>query len=281
MRFATGQDTLAAATAFTARATAPRPFLPALGGILVELDGDRLRLVATDLERTAEVTIEVAGDADGTVLVPGQVLAQVLAALPPGRVELAAEPGTLTVHGNPGLHQLRLLDPADFPSLPDPAEAESGVVAGELLARGVEQVARVVAHESRGLPVLTAVLAETSPERLTLVACDSYRLAVRELDWNGPHQPARALIPARALAEAAKAFAHQAEVIITLEAHQATVTAGVRRLTSRLIEGQFSRLGQPASAPQDHLCGRPRYLDRRAQAGHPLRERRHPGAAGV
>jgi DNA polymerase III subunit beta len=239
MRFATSQPTLAAAAAWAARATAPRPFLPALGGILLELDGDQLRLVATDLERTAEATIEVTGAEDGTALVPGQVLAQVLAALPPGQIELAAELGTLTVHGNPGNHELRLLDPDDFPSLPDPAEAQVGVVPGELLARGVEQVARAVAPERRGLLVLTAVLAETSPERLTLVTCDSYRLAVRELDWSGPDQPTRALIPARALTEAAKAFAHEAEVVITLEAHQTSITAGGRRLTSRLIEGQY------------------------------------------
>jgi DNA polymerase-3 subunit beta len=250
MRFATSQVTLAAAASWAARAAAPRPFLPALGGILAELGGDVLRLVATDLDRTTEATIEVDGDTDGTVLVPGQVFARVLAALPPGRVELAAQPGTLSVHGNPGRHELRLLDPGDFPSLPDPAEAQVGIVAGELLACGVDQVARAVAPDSRGLPVLTAVLAEASLQRLTLVACDSYRLAVRELDWSGPDQPTHALIPARALAEAAKAFAHQAEVLITLEAHQATFEAAGRRLTSRLIEGQFPDWPNLLPAPQ-------------------------------
>lgn len=239
MRLATSQDTLAAAAAFAARATAPRPFMPALGGILAELDGDRLRLAATDLDRTAEAVIEVTGHADGAILVPGQVLAAVLAALPAGPVELAAEPGTLTVHGHPGSHELRLLDPADFPSLPDPAAGQDGTLAGELLARAVDQVARAVAPDSRGQPVLTAILAEASPERLTLVACDSYRLAVRELDWSGPDQPASALIPGRALAEAARAFAREPEVLVTLETHQASLAAVGRRLTTRLVEGEY------------------------------------------
>lgn len=239
MRFATDQATLAAAVAWAARAAAPHPFLPALGGVLAELDGDRLRLVATDLERTAEATIEVNGDRDGTVLVPGQVLANVLAALPAGQVELAADLGTLTVHGQPGDHQLRLLDPADFPSLPELDLASSGVIAGELLARAVDQVARAAARHQDAKLVLTAVLVDATPEGLTLVGCDSYRLAVRELDWSGPTTPASALVPARAMVEAARAFTRDPEAILTLEPHQLTVAAGGRQLTSRLIDGQY------------------------------------------
>jgi DNA polymerase III subunit beta len=250
MRFTTDQATLAAAVAWTARAAAPHPFLPALGGILAELDSDRLRLVANDLERTAEATIVVNGDDDGTVLVPSQVLVQLLAALPAGQVELAATPATLTVHGQPGDHQLRLLDPADFPSLPELDLASSGVIAGELLARAVDQVARAAARHQDAKLVLTAVLADATPERLTLVGCDSYRLAVRELDWSGPATPASALVPARALVEAARAFARDPEAIITLEPHQLTVAAGGRQLTSRLIDGQYPDWAGFFPAPQ-------------------------------
>jgi DNA polymerase-3 subunit beta len=86
---------------------------------------------------------------------------------------------------------------------------------------------------------LTAVLFEAEPQRLTLAATDSYRLAVRDLEWSWTHTPVTALVPSRALTEAARALAGEPAVEISVEPHQITFSGGGRRLTSRLVEGEF------------------------------------------
>jgi DNA polymerase-3 subunit beta len=83
------------------------------------------------------------------------------------------------------------------------------------------------------------VLFEAEPERLTLAATDSYRLAVRDLEWTWAHTPTTALVPSRALTEAARALAGEPGVEISIEPHQITFSGGGRRLTSRLVEGEF------------------------------------------
>ena len=238
MKFTTERDSFADAVAWVSRTVSTRPTLPVLGGMLLELAGQRLRLASTDLEHTGEAVIEVRGDSDGKVVVPGRIFGDVVRNLPTGMIEVEAAEGGLTVRCGQVSHELRLLDAEDFPSLTQPSLERSATLPGELLASAAAQVARAASHDE-ARPVLTAVLFEAGRERLTLAATDSYRLAVRELEWTWSHEPTTALVPARALTEAARALAAEPSVEIGLEPHQITFAGGGRRLTSRLVEGEF------------------------------------------
>lgn len=240
MKFTTERDNFADAVAWVSRTVSTRPTLPVLGGALVELEENRLRLASTDLEHTGEAVIEVRGEADGRVVVPGRIFGDVIRNLPAGLVEVEAGDGGLSVRCSQISHELRLLDAEDFPTLTQPSLEHAGTLTGEALAAAAGQVGRAASHDE-ARPVLTAVLFEAGPEHLTLAATDSYRLAVRELDWTWEHEAMTALVPARALVEAARALAGEAEVEVGVEPHQVTFTGGGRRLTSRLVEGEFPK----------------------------------------
>lgn len=80
---------------------------------------------------------------------------------------------------------------------------------------------------------------EATADALVGAATDSYRLAVRRLPWDQGVE-AQALVPARALAEAAKSASETgAEVTLIFEDGQVSFLLGNRRLTTRLIEGNF------------------------------------------
>ena len=241
MKFTTERDGFADAVAWVSRTVSTRPTLPVLGGILLELEENRLRLASTDLEHTGEAVVEVRGQADGRVVVPGRIFGDVVRNLPNALVEVEAAEGGLTVRCGHVSHELRLLDVEDFPSLVQPTPERLGTIAGEVLAQAASQVCRAASHDE-GRPVLTAVLLEAEPGKLTMLATDSYRLAVREVtgdDWQWEHERTTALVPARAVAEAARALAGTERVEIGIETHQVTFAGGGRRLTSRLIEGEF------------------------------------------
>ena len=238
MRFRTERDEFADAVAWVSRTVSTRPTLPVLGGTLLELEEDRMRMASTDLEHTGEAVIKVTGEADGRIVVPGRMFGDVVRNLPAGMVEIEATEGGLNLRCGQISHELRLLDADDFPSLVQPTLDRVGTVPGAVLAGAANQVARAAANdESR--PVLTAVLFEATSERLTLAATDSYRLSVRELEWTWEHDDATALVPARSLSEAARALAGEDKVEIGIENHQITFAGGGRRLTSRLVEGEF------------------------------------------
>jgi DNA polymerase-3 subunit beta len=239
LKFTTERDNFADAVAWVSRTVSTRPTLPVLGGTLVELEGNRLRLASTDLEHTGEAVIEVRGEADGRVVIPGRIFGDVARNLPTGLVEVEAGDGGVEVRRGQVTHELRLLDAEDFPTLTQPSLEHVGTLSGEALAEAAGQVGRAASHDE-ARPVLTAVLFEAESERLTLAATDSYRLAVRALDWSWQHDPMTALVPARALTEAARTLAGESAVEIGIEPHQVTF-AGGGRLTSRLVEGEFPK----------------------------------------
>ncbi|HEV2087824.1 MAG TPA: DNA polymerase III subunit beta, partial [Cryptosporangiaceae bacterium] len=97
--------------------------------------------------------------------------------------------------------------------------------------------------------VLTGVRVEMEGDRLTMLATDRYRLAVRELSWRpGEADASRsALVPARTLSETARAMGGGQEVTIALS--QGGLGEGLvgfagagRRTTTRLLDGDFPKV---------------------------------------
>ena len=94
----------------------------------------------------------------------------------------------------------------EYPELPAPPPL-AGTVDGGVLGAAISQVVTAASRDDT-LPMLTGVCLDIDGTALTLAATDRYRLAVREMPWE-PVQPglrAAALVPARTLADAARAM---------------------------------------------------------------------------
>ncbi len=194
-------------------------------------------------------------------------------------MRIEADAGQAKIVGGAAEFTLRVLPADDFPSLQTLEGAVTGVLDAKQFLQAVGQVVRAASHDE-ARPILTGVLIEASADKLTLVATDSYRLSVRNVAWTGgPTEPIRRVIPARALAEAARAADSESEVRLSLSESQAGVEAGGRRLTTRLIEGEFPNWRQliPDSQPNTLRIDREGFAEsvRRvgilAQQGVPVR----------
>jgi DNA polymerase-3 subunit beta len=112
------------------------------------------------------------------------------------------------------------------------------------MASAIAQVA-IAAGRDDTLPALTGIRIEIVGDRLTLVATDRYRLAVRELRWNPAAQPdldTAVLVPARVLGETARALTSGAEVSISLGGDSLIGFAGAgRQTTTRLLSGEYPK----------------------------------------
>jgi DNA polymerase-3 subunit beta len=234
-----------------------RPGIPALTGVLMAVDPDGLRLTTTDLEVTTEVRIPVDGQEDGTALVPARLIAEMVKALPPDAVEFDADGAQAKVSCRSFEGVLRCLAAEDFPMLRGAEGVQVSVEAGAF-AEGVAQVARAASRDE-ARPILTGVLIEATPEGITLAATDSYRLAFRELTATGGGE-AKALVPERAISEAARAASgeEKGEVELVLGPAQATFKVGSLILTSRLIEGEFPNYRQLIPEPGENRLSAPR-----------------------
>jgi DNA polymerase III subunit beta len=241
---------LAEAVAWTARSLPARPPVPVLAGLLVEASGDQLTLSSFDYEVSARTTIDATVEEAGTALVSGRLLAEITRSLPDRPVTLSTEGTKVLLVCGSSRFSLPTLPVEDYPSLPD-MPATTGTLHGAAFAAAVAQVA-VAAGRDDTLPVLTGIRLEIDGPTLTLAATDRYRLAVRELAWE-PGQSAGeavALVPARTLADTAKALAAGSAVSLALSSggigegligFEGDGATGARRTTSRLLDGEFPK----------------------------------------
>jgi DNA polymerase-3 subunit beta len=158
-------------------------------------------------------------------------------------VDLEAEGGQARIACANYEGTIRCLPAEDFPALHPPTGLKVTVAAGEL-ALAVNQVTRAASRDE-ARPILTGVLLEISPEGLTMVATDSYRLAVRELTATAERE-AKSLVPERALSEVGRAASgdEKGTAELSIDQGQVGFRTGGLTLTSRLIEGEFPNYRQ-------------------------------------
>ncbi|HEX2025020.1 MAG TPA: DNA polymerase III subunit beta [Actinomycetota bacterium] len=273
MKFRCDRDLLSEALQTVQRGVSTRPGIPALTGVLMTVGDSELALTTTDLEVTTEVRVGVDAREDGNALVPARLLADMVKALPPDAVDFETDGSQAKVSCRSFEGTLRCLAAEDFPAVRD-VDGVKVTVDATAFAEGVAQVARAASRDE-ARPVLTGVLMEANREGLILVATDSYRLAVREVQATGDGE-ARALVPERAIAEAGRAAGgvEKGQVEVVIGDAQAAFRVGTLRMTSRLIEGEFPNYRQLLPEPgQNRLStGRTELLEAVRRVGLLARE---------
>jgi DNA polymerase-3 subunit beta len=246
------RDVLAESMAWVARSLPSRPSVPILAGLLVEAGDGQLVLSGFDYETSTRVTVPAQVADTGRCIIPGRLAAEISRSLPGLSVDLSADGAKAQVTCGSSRFTLQTLPADDYPALPD-FPAASGTVRSDVLAQAVAQVAIAAGHEDT-LPVLTGVQMEIEGSTITLLATDRYRLAVRELEWNpwSAEVSAAALVPARVLAEIAKA-ATGTDIVVSLPGAGDGIVGfegGGRRTTTRLLDGEFPEVRRiiPAEA---------------------------------
>ncbi|PZM94503.1 MAG: DNA polymerase III subunit beta [Actinobacteria bacterium] len=243
MKFRVERDALADAVAWTAKSLPNRPSVPVLAGVLLRVTDGTLQVSGFDYEVSTEVTVDVHGDADGAALVSGRLLAEITKALPDKPVDIAAVGAHLELICGSARFTLPTMPVEDYPTLPE-MPASAGRVDAAAFATAVQQVA-VAAGRDETLPMMTGVRIELNGSTLALLATDRYRLALREMEWHpdDPDVSLNALVPARTLADTAKALGPLGGVVTLALAPGGAgegmigFAGGNRRTTSRLIDG--------------------------------------------
>ncbi len=251
MKIQVERDVLADAVAWTARALPARPTVPVLAGMRLQA-GDDLTLSSFDYDVSAQATIPVIAEEEGSALVSGRLLSEISRSLPARPVQITSEGGKAVLSCGSATFTLLTMPEEEYPALPEMPPA-AGTVGSDAFASAVSQSATAAGRDDT-LPALTGVRIEIEGDTLTLISTDRYRLAVRELRWTParPDLSAAVLVPARALAETARALTSGAEVAIALALPgdgtdgaggdgMIGFEGGGRQATTRLLGGEFPR----------------------------------------
>lgn len=259
LKFRVVREDFADAVAWVARNLPSRPTIPVLAGVLLTGTDEGLTISGFDYEVSAEVRVAAEIASPGSVLVSGRLLSDITKALPGKPVDVSVEGTRAALTCGSARFSLPTLAVEDYPALPALPD-ETGVVAADLFSEAIGQVA-VAAGRDDTLPMLTGIRVEISGESVVLAATDRFRLAVRELTWvaTAADVETAVLVPAKTLAEAAKAGTDGTEVHLSLGSGPSVGKDGLlgirsngKRSTTRLLDAEFPKFRQ--LLPTEHTA---------------------------
>lgn len=240
MKFEVLQEQLAKGLGLVSKAVASRPQLPVLANILIEAKSDGLVLSATDLELGIVTRIPAKVETVGVVSVPARMFLDFVGSLKPGKVECELVKEALVVKASGYRGRIQTISAEEFPALPDVSSELMGNVIGGKFSSGVVSVLHSAAKDALR-PVLTGVLLDYAGSgKLKMVATDGFRLAIKSIEIDGEGWEKPVLVPARAVAEAAKLSGEgDLGIVIYPETSQVVFQVENSIVVSQLLSGNY------------------------------------------
>ena len=252
MKIRVERDALADAVAWVARSLPNRPTAPILAGLLMNASGDEVTLSSFDSTTSAQVTMPAEVTDEGTVLVSGRLLNEIARSLPNKPVEMVSDHTQVELICGSARFSLQTLPVEEYPTLPE-MPTQTGIVDASVFEKSVSQVV-IAAGRDELLNVFTGVRVEINGDRLSLLATDRYRMALKELTWqpSSPDIEGAVLVPGRVLADTAKSLTSGKTVTVSLSTTESEGEGLVgftgegaksrREATTRLLNQAFPKV---------------------------------------
>ncbi|MDQ3925257.1 MAG: DNA polymerase III subunit beta [Actinomycetota bacterium] len=243
MRAVCNTDVFGRKLTLASRGVSARSTIQLLGGILLEAQGEAVRLSATDMELSIQTSSPAEVEEEGRVVIPARIFNDVVRSLPRGELGLVHDhsEGVVRLSARENEYRIRAYAAEDFPQLPKFDEARAFKMSGEVLVETIEKVSRSYSRDETR-PVLTGILISFEESRIRMVTTDSYRLSIKETELTTTFDGSReAIIPARAMQEVSRIISgsDEEQVEVVLSENQTIFRIGDVLFGTRLIEGNF------------------------------------------
>lgn len=240
MKFTILQQDFLPSLQAVSRSVGGRSTLPVLDNILLSVEGNKLKIAATNLEIGVIKYIPVKEALSGEFTVPAKTFLDIISGLGQSPITLELEGGILSIQSGSFKASINGIPASEFPVIP--LSLADGISFPRQTFLASSQILFASAVDE-GRPVLTGILTSTKGAKLDFVATDGFRLAHRQVNLPEGSPPFKSLIPRKTYEEVLRIISEQDvdEVKISLSENQnqAVFSLGQTIVSSRLIEGQF------------------------------------------
>ena len=215
-----------------------RTTLQILDGILLETVNGRLKLTGTDLEISIETYVDCEIIEEGSIVVNSRIFGDIIKKLPESTINIDVKNNNINITCENSEFNILGNSPTEYPDLPAIIDQKSFTMPKDLFKGAIRQtVFATTQDETR--PILTGVLLELVDKKISFVALDGYRLALRRIPIDSSLD-IKIVIPGRALNELNKIIEDSEEdITITAAPGHVIFNIGDTLVYSRLLEGQF------------------------------------------
>lgn len=240
IHFTCDKDKLISTISVASRTVSQKSTIPALEGIYVTA-GKLLTLTGYNLETGISVSMEAEVKEMGSAIFPAKLLGDIVRKLPDETVTIQVdEKYRVKIVSGASSFTIMASSADDYPNLPD-VEYDKAIYVPQNVLKDMISGTIFSVSENQARPIQTGCKFEISPDDITVVAVDGYRLALRREKIDNPEGRNLSFVcPAPALRELEKILEDTDETAsFTLGTRHIMFQVGNATLVCRLLEGEF------------------------------------------
>lgn len=217
------------------------PVVPILENFLFEIEENKLRITASDLQTSMITELEIESKESGSIAVPAKILIDTLKNLPEQPVSFSIDEQTYSVEisSDNGRYKLSGENATDFPKVPSVSDDFSVEISSHVLTKAVSSTIFATSNDELR-PAMTGVYVNLSDSDTTFVATDGHRLIRYKRDDVKADSGNSIIIPRKAL-NLLKTTLPADEVPVHIEFNMANAffNFGSVKMICRLIDERF------------------------------------------
>lgn len=221
------------------RAVSTKTAIPAIEGILLKANNNRLLLTGYDLEVGIKTSIDAKVEQEGSIIINARILCDILKKLPNEKVSIEADERQLCVI-RCGEVEYKIVGIAvdEYPELPTVSGGLPIVIEPDILKDMIRKTIFAVAVNDSKI-VHTGLKFEITNGQIKVIAVDGFRLAIRKEDINYCGDDVSFIVPAKTLSEVIKLIDDVEEISMNVGKRHIIFKVGDYNIISRLLDGEF------------------------------------------
>ena len=222
------------------KGVASKTTMPILEGILIQTNDNEIKLTTYDLEIGIEYVMECDVQEQGSTVVNAIMFSEIIRKLPDTEIHISVnEQNLLEIECEGSLYKLATMKPEEFPELPK-IEVQNSIEIDQTILKNMIRKTIFAVSTEENRPIFTGCLFEIENNKLTLVAVDGFRLALRSIYLNKQSNNFKAIIPGKTLNEVNKIISDSFENIkIGVSENQALFEMEQCKIVTRTLDGEF------------------------------------------
>ncbi|MFN7710048.1 MAG: DNA polymerase III subunit beta [Holosporales bacterium] len=258
MKVSADRSALLKALAHAQSVVEKRTTIPILSHVLLEAEGDLLRLTSTDLELAIVESVPAQVEKIGSTTVPAHMLHDIVRKLPDGAaITMTLDPNTkrLTLSAGRSRFQLSCLPVEEFPAIQAVDMVHKFRVSAKEMLRLIDRTRFAMSTEETRYNLNGIFFHAAEGSELRAVATDGHRLARASMPL--PQEAASmpgVILSRKAVGEMTKILSvTEGDVLVGFSDTQMSLTFEGGYLTSRLIDGTFPEYERVIPAGNDKV----------------------------
>lgn len=212
-----------------------------LEGMRIKAENDIITIYGSDGVLSIRSTLKADVLEAGDIVLPARLFCELLAKFEECELTMQIEEGDVILECGHSRTTLRYMDSAQYPDFPSFDMQDGFAIFSTQLVSMIDQTV-FATSASEEKPILTGILLEIEKEKLSMVALDGYRLAIRKESIQSELNGMEIVVPAKSMREVARIIPDD-ETTVRLYVQDRIVgfVCGDLQIVTRVLQGDYVR----------------------------------------